>query len=64
MRDKADPRKVYILEVYADSEAYQSHIKTEHFLKYKTGTADMVESLRLIDTTPLVTAKLDKTAIR
>ena len=64
MRDKTDPRKVYILEVYADSEAYQSHIKTEHFLKYKTGTADMVESLRLIDTDPLVWIKFPKDAIK
>lgn len=64
MQDKENPCRVYILEVYADRKAYESHIQTAHFKKYKEGTADMVESLRLIDTTPLVTAKLDKTAIR
>ncbi len=64
MQDKADPCKVYILEVYADREAYQSHIQTAHFKKYKEGTADMVKSLQLTDTTPLVSAKLNKTAIK
>ena len=64
MQDKEDPNKVYILEVYADKEAYQSHIQTAHFKKYKEGTADMVKSLKLIDTNPMVTAKLDKAGAR
>ena len=64
MQDKADPCKVYILEVYADREAYQAHLKTAHFKKYKEGTADMVKSLQLIDTDPMVTATLNKSAIR
>lgn len=49
-----NPNKVVILEIYADEEAYQKHIKTPHFLKYKEGTLDMVKSLELIDTTPLI----------
>ena len=64
MQDKADPSKVYILEVYADQQAYQSHIQTAHFKKYKEGTADMVKSLKLIDTNPLVSAELNKKAIK
>ena len=64
MQDKSDPCKVYILEIYADSEAYQAHLKTAHFKKYKEGTADMVKSLKLIDTNPMVTATLNKSAIR
>ena len=63
MQAKADPCKVYILEVYADPAAYQAHLQTAHFKKYKEGTADMVKSLELIDTTPLVTATLNKSAI-
>ena len=54
MQDKADPCKIYILEIYADQAAYQSHIQTPHFKKYKDGTAKMVKSLKLIDTEPLV----------
>jgi quinol monooxygenase YgiN len=64
MQDKANPGKVYILEVYADQEAYQAHLQTAHFKKYKEGTADMVKSLKLIDTNPMVTATLNKSAIR
>ena len=64
MQDKDDPCKVFILEVYADEEAYRSHLQTAHFKKYKEGTACMVKSLRLTDTNPLVTATLNKTAIR
>ena len=53
MQSKEDPCKIYILEIYADQEAYQSHIKTAHFKKYKEGTAKMVKSLKLIDVNPL-----------
>ena len=64
MQDKTDPCKVYILEVYADAEAYQAHLKTAHFKKYKNGTSSMVKSLKLIDTNPLITAILNKSAIQ
>jgi len=64
MQDKADPNKVYILEVYADREAYQAHLQTAHFKKYKEGTAEMVKSLKLIDTNPMITATLSKSAIQ
>jgi hypothetical protein len=39
-----------IIEVYANLEAYQSHILTPHFKKYKDTVKDMVLSLELIDT--------------
>ncbi len=57
MQSKEDPCKIYILEIYADRDAYQSHIQTAHFKKYKEGTARMVKSLKLIDTTPLAGMK-------
>jgi hypothetical protein len=41
-------------EIYADKEAYQSHLQTAHFKKYKEGTVKMVKSLKLIDTNPMV----------
>ena len=64
MQDKADSCKIYILEVYADQEAYQAHLQTAHFKKYKEGTSRMVKSLKLIDTNPMVAATLNKSAIR
>ena len=42
-----------ILEIYASQEAYQHHIQTAHFQKYKHGTLHMVKSLKLQDLTPL-----------
>lgn len=54
MQTKEDPCKIYILEIYADKDAYQSHLQTAHFKKYKEGTAKMVKSLKLIDTQPMV----------
>lgn len=53
MLQKGHPTQVSILEIYANKEAYQAHLKTPHFLKYKTTTQNMVKSLRLIDTEAL-----------
>ncbi|MDM9626460.1 putative quinol monooxygenase [Rhizobium sp. S152] len=53
---KDSPHKIRILEVYADQEAYEAHLLTPHFLKYKTGTAGMVTSLILIDVEPVAMA--------
>lgn len=51
--EKNHPAHVTVFEIYADAEAYQSHLKTPHFLKYKMGTKDMVKSLELIETVPI-----------
>lgn len=48
------PDKVRLLEVYASPAAYQAHIRTPHFLKYKRATERMVVSLKLIDTVPIL----------
>jgi 4-carboxymuconolactone decarboxylase len=52
--ERERPNHITILEVYASEQAYQQHIQTPHFLKYKTGTKDMVISLELIDVNPLI----------
>ncbi|MEY2903246.1 MAG: hypothetical protein RLY89_2352 [Bacteroidota bacterium] len=49
--DKKDATQITILEEYASLEAYQSHIVTPHFKKYKETVKDMVLSLELIDAT-------------
>lgn len=43
------PHLLRLLEVYASPAAYDAHIQSSHFLRYKTATAGMVRSLRLID---------------
>jgi len=49
MFQKDHPTQVRILEMYKDQQAYQSHLTTKHFLKYKTTTLQMVKSLKLVD---------------
>ena len=52
--ERQRPNHLTILEMYADEAAYQAHVKTPHFLKYKQGTLAMVKALELIDTDPLI----------
>ncbi|KYP14206.1 putative quinol monooxygenase [Flavihumibacter sp. CACIAM 22H1] len=47
--EKTAPNHITILEIYADKIAYQSHIKTAHFLRYKETVKNMVTSLVLVD---------------
>jgi quinol monooxygenase YgiN len=49
MYQKEHPTQVRILEVYANREAYESHLQTSHFQRYKTTTLRMVKSLKLVD---------------
>jgi len=56
MAEKNRPAHITILEIYASDDAYKKHIQTPHFLKYKLGTKDMVKSLELAETVPLIPA--------
>lgn len=59
--DKTEPSHITILEIYADTTAYKSHIETTHFKKYKQTVKDMVKSLELVDVTLIGSAnKMDK----
>ncbi len=51
---KGAPTQIRILEVYADDAAYRSHLETPHFQKYKRLTQNMVKSLKLIETDPII----------
>src|SRR5436309_239410 len=51
--DKDQPANVTVFEIYASVSAYQSHIQTSHFLKYKSTVKDMVKSLVLTDVIPI-----------
>lgn len=55
MYQKENPVQVRIVEIYANKEAYQSHLKTPHFQHYKTTTMKMVKSLKLVDMTDVDT---------
>ncbi|QNF35793.1 antibiotic biosynthesis monooxygenase [Adhaeribacter swui] len=65
MFQKENPTQIRILEIYASKSAYEQHLKTLHFQKYKTTTLKMVKSLKLIDmealdvaTMPLIFGKI------
>jgi quinol monooxygenase YgiN len=49
MYQREHPTQVRILELYANREAYESHLQTSHFQRYKTTTLRMVKSLKLVD---------------
>jgi quinol monooxygenase YgiN len=51
---KTRPTSIRILETYRDVNAYKAHLETPHFKKYKTGTEDMVKSLELVETEPIL----------
>jgi quinol monooxygenase YgiN len=51
---KDQPNQIRLFEVYASTTAYQAHLQSEHFRKYKSMTADMVKSLKLIETEPVL----------
>ena len=48
-----DSTQIRILEIYASEEAYQQHLKTDHFQRYKQGTMHMVKALKLPTMQPL-----------
>ena len=51
---KGDPTQIRIFEMYADAAAYEAHLQTPHFKKYKTGAQGMVKSLVLLETDPIL----------
>jgi quinol monooxygenase YgiN len=53
MQSVEDSTQIRILEIYASEEAYQQHLKTDHFQKYKQGTLHMVKDLKLPTMKPL-----------
>jgi quinol monooxygenase YgiN len=51
---KGDPAQIRLFEMYLDTAAYEAHLQTPHFKKYKAGTQGMVKSLVLVETDPIL----------
>lgn len=51
--ERENPCNITILETYSSKAAYEKHIASKHFQKYKQGTLHMVKSLVLSDQKPL-----------
>jgi quinol monooxygenase YgiN len=55
--DKKEPSRITILEIYADTTAYQKHLATAHFRKYKATVEHMVKKLQLVEVNLIGSAK-------
>jgi len=51
---KDHPTQIRLFETYADMASYKTHLESPHFKKYKTGTQQMVKSLNLLETEPIL----------
>jgi quinol monooxygenase YgiN len=60
MYQTVNPAQVRILEIYESREAYEAHLKTPHFQKYKTTTLHMVKSLQLTEMEAIDEATMTK----
>lgn len=52
--EKDHPTRVSILEVYENLLAYEKHVETPHYMKYKAASKNAVKSLKLIDVDPIL----------
>jgi quinol monooxygenase YgiN len=52
--EKDNPTRVRVFEVYTDADAYQTHLETPHFRKFRAVTEKMVVSRKLLDAVPIV----------
>jgi quinol monooxygenase YgiN len=51
--EKDEPYRVKVFEIYRDRKAYEAHLESDHFRKYKAAVAKMVTSLKLMQATPI-----------
>ena len=52
--EKDEPNHVKVFEIYRDRKAYEAHLGSDHFKKYKATVEKMVKSLKLMQVTPIM----------
>ena len=52
--EKDHPTRIRVFEMYTDAHAYQAHLETPHFKKFRATTDKMVMSRKLLDAVPIV----------
>jgi len=57
---KEHPEQIRLFETYRDASAYKSHLQSPHFKTYKDRTQQMVKSLRLLETEPILLGSKSK----
>ncbi len=51
---KNHPEQIRLFETYRNAASYQAHLQSPHFKKYKEQTQQMVKSLALLETDPIL----------
>jgi quinol monooxygenase YgiN len=51
--EKDDPSRLRFFEIYIDEAAYDAHLASPHFRKYRAATEPMIRSRVLIQTVPI-----------
>lgn len=51
---KDHPEQIRLFETYRNAAAYRAHLQSPHFKKYKEQTRQMVKSLTLLETDPIL----------
>jgi quinol monooxygenase YgiN len=51
---KGHPEQIRLFEIYRDAGSYQAYLQSPNFKKYKEQTQQMVKSLTLVDTDPIL----------
>lgn len=51
---KGHPEQIRLFEIYRNAASYQAHLQSAHFTKYKEQTRQMVKSLTLLETEPIL----------
>ena len=51
--EKDDPSRLRFFEIYADEAAYDGHLQSPHFRKYRATTEPMIRSRALVETVPI-----------
>jgi len=57
---KEHPEQIRLFETYRDASSYESHLQSPHFKTYKDRTRQMVKSLRLLETEPILLGSKSK----
>ena len=58
--EKGNPTHVKVFEIYRDRTAYEAHLGSDHFRKYKATVEKMVKSLKLVQATPIMLSAKSK----
>jgi quinol monooxygenase YgiN len=60
LAEKDVPSRLRFFEMYADEAAYNAHLESPHFRKYRMTTEPMVRSRTLTETVPIqLSSKMD-----